>query len=77
MKGPADYSNDGLTRKIPGQYHTNQPIGQLMNETDFLSKQAPGSNFYNPNFDVSSRAARIPRCNMNRDRSPKSPMVPF
>lgn len=52
-KGPADYSPVQKV-KIPGQYDTKQPNGQLMNETDYLSAQCPASNFYKPNFNVLS-----------------------
>ena len=73
-KGPADYSPVQKV-KIPGQYDTKQPNGQLMNEIDFLSAQSPGSNFYKPNYNALSQATRIPRADMNRDKSPKSPLV--
>ena len=76
MKGPADY-DDKRKVKIPGTYTQNTPGGGLMNETEFLAKSVPGSNAYKPNFDVQSKATRIPKANLNRDKSPKSPLVPY
>ena len=43
-----------------------------MNETEFLAKSTPGTGHYKPNFDASSSVRRIPRADMNRDKSPKS-----
>ena len=43
-----------------------------MNETEFLAKSTPGSGHYKPNFDVMSQAKRIPRADLNRDKSPKT-----
>lgn len=76
LKGPADYP-DNRKYKIPGTYTTNTETGQLMNETEYLAKQSPGSNQYKPNFDRLSQAKRVPRADMNRDKSAKNPMVPL
>lgn len=43
-----------------------------MNETEFLAKCTPGTGHYKPNFEVQSKAKRVPRADMNRDKSPKS-----
>ena len=37
MKGPADYT-DGRKKKILGNYTLKTVSGQLMNETEFMSK---------------------------------------
>ena len=74
MKGPADYT-DPRKQKIPGNYTLKTVTGQLMNETEFMAKQSPGSNHYNANLNASSSVSRITQANMNRDRSAKSTMV--
>ena len=74
MKGPADYSPE-FKRKIPGVYNSAVPTGSLMNETDFLSAQSPGSNAYKPNYEAQAKSIRVPRADMNRDKSPKDPMI--
>lgn len=51
MKGPADYMNTRKT-KILGNYTLKTVTGQLMNETEFMSKQSPASNHYSLNYDV-------------------------
>ena len=53
MKGPADYNDDRKT-KILGNYTLKTSTGQLMNETEFMSKQSPASNAYKPNPDFQS-----------------------
>ena len=60
-----------------GTYTQNTVTGQLMNETEFMSKCVPASNAYSPDFKVSSKVARIPRADLNRDKSPKSPLIPI
>jgi len=52
-------------------------MGQMMSETDYLSKQSPASNFYKPNYEVQAKSKRVPRADMNRDKSPKAPCVPL
>ena len=37
LKGPADYSPE-VKVKIHGHYNSNVPTGQMMSETDYLSK---------------------------------------
>jgi len=76
MKGPADYNDDRKT-KILGNYTLKTSTGQLMNETEFMSKQSPASNAYKPNPDFESKSKRVPRADMNRDKSPKSPLQPY
>lgn len=76
MKGPADYNTD-IKRKIHGHYNSAVPTGALMNETEYLSKQSPSSNFYKPNFEAQAKSKRVPRADLNRDKSPKSPCVPL
>ena len=46
-----------------------------MNETEFLAKAAPASNHYKLNYDLTKE--RSPKANLNRDRSPKRPMIPY
>ena len=48
-----------------------------MNETEYLGKQTPGCNFYKPNFSAKSQATRSPNANLNRDKSPKEPLIPY
>ena len=74
MKGPADY-NDDRKKKIPGNYTLKTETGQLMHEVEFLAKSSPASNFYNPNLKASSSMRRISQAHMNRDKSPKSPLI--
>ena len=76
MKGPADYS-DARKTKIPGTYTQKTVTGQLMNETEFLAKTTPASNAYKPNFEALAKASRVPRADMNRDKSPKAPLIPM
>lgn len=47
-----------------------------MNETDYLSKQSPASNFYKPHYEVQSKAKRTTRADMNRDKSIKEVCAP-
>jgi len=74
LKGPADY-NDERKVKILGQYSTATAIGQLMNETEFMAKSVPASNQYKLNYESQAKAVRQPRADLNRDKSPKNPMV--
>ena len=53
MKGPADYT-DGRKNKILGNYTLKTVTGQLMNETEFMSKQSPASNHYKVNYATQS-----------------------
>ena len=46
-----------------------------MNETEFLAKAAPASNHYKINNSLTT--GRSPKANMNRDKSPKAPMIPY
>lgn len=48
-----------------------------MMETEFLAKSAPGSNHYKPNYSVMSQSERVPKANLNRDKSPKRPLIPL
>ena len=75
MKGPADYSNTRKT-KILGNYTLKTVTGQLMNETEFMSKQSPASNHYAIKEGNVSNNRRIPQAHMNRDKSPKAPLIP-
>ena len=75
-KGPADYSPEAK-RKIIGTYTSKVPTGSLMNETEFVSAQSPASNHYKINFESSSKAARKPAANLNRDKSMKDPLKPW
>lgn len=59
MKGPADYKNT-LKQKILGNYTLKTVTGQLMNETEFMSKQSPASNHYQLNYSKMSQTKRIP-----------------
>ena len=53
MKGPADYS-DGRKIKILGNYTLKTVTGQLIDETEFMSKQSPASNHYKINYASAS-----------------------
>ena len=53
MKGPADYTNASKT-KILGNYTLKTVTGQLMNETEFMSKQSPASNHYKISYTTHS-----------------------
>lgn len=48
-----------------------------MNETEFLAKAAPASNHYKINYSMMSQSERSPKANLNRDKSPKGPMIPY
>ena len=48
-----------------------------MNETEFMSKQSPASNHYKLNYSTASNNHRIPQAHMNRDKSPKAPLIPY
>lgn len=76
MKGPADYNNLKKT-KILGNYTLKTVTGQLMNETEFMAKQSPGSNHYQVKDNTMSNNRRIPQAHMNRDKSPKAPLIPY
>jgi len=76
LKGPADYVDERKPR-ILGTYTQNTVIGQLMNETEFMAKSVPASNAYSPDYKLSSLKPRIPRADLNRDKSPRNPLVPL
>ncbi len=46
-----------------------------MNETEFLAKSVPASNQYKLNYESQAKAVRHPRADLNRDKSPKNPMI--
>jgi hypothetical protein len=46
-----------------------------MNETEFMAKSVPASNQYKVNYESQARAVRVPRADLNRDKSPKNPMI--
>ena len=74
LQGPADYIYEKNFKKIPGVYKSDVPTGSLMHETEYLSNQSPASNSYKPDFDRLAQAKRVPRADMNRDKSPKDPL---
>ena len=76
MKGPADYENSRKT-KILGNYTLKTVSGQLMTETEFCAKQSPGSNHYQVKDALNSNTRRIPQAHLNRDKSPKSTLIPL
>jgi len=48
----------------------------MIPDIEHKSKQSPASNAYKPDLNASSLNKRIPKANLNRDRSPKAPLAP-